>query len=135
MRKKISNLGLAALSWLAILPNTVFASTNSRCEAFFSMFNVNRGNDSTNIFGSDAVKFCSLSGFIQWAINIASILAGITAVVFLIVGGYMYMTSGGAEEQAEQGRKTMTNSIIGLVVIILAYAIVRAVASLFSTGR
>jgi len=55
--------------------------------------------------------------------------AGAIAVVFVIIGGYLYMSAGGNEEQAEKGRKTIVNFVLGLVVIILAYAIVTILIS------
>jgi len=55
--------------------------------------------------------------------------AGIVAVIFVIIGGYKYMTAGGNEETAGKGRKTMTQAIIGLVIVILAYVIVTAVTN------
>ena len=55
--------------------------------------------------------------------------AGIVAVIFVIIGGYKYMTAGGNEETATKGRKTMTQAIIGLVIVILAYVIITAVVN------
>ncbi|MCL5775237.1 MAG: hypothetical protein M1333_03440, partial [Patescibacteria group bacterium] len=54
---------------------------------------------------------------------------GVIAVVFIIVGGYMYLTSAGNEEAAEKGRKVLTNAIIGLIIIILSAAIIRIVVN------
>ena len=68
-------------------------------------------------------------GLIESAIILLLGLAFGLAVLFLIIGGFYYITSAGNEEQAEKGRKTLINSIIGLVVIILSYTIVRIVAS------
>jgi len=51
-------------------------------------------------------------------------LVGLVSVAFIIIGGFQYITSGGNEEQAEAGKKTLTNAIIGLVVVILSYIIV-----------
>jgi len=51
-------------------------------------------------------------------------LAGVIGVVMIIVGGYWYLTSAGNDEQAEKGKKALIQSIIGLIVIVLAYAIV-----------
>ncbi|MDE2311949.1 MAG: hypothetical protein KGJ93_02570 [Patescibacteria group bacterium] len=56
------------------------------------------------------------------------------AVIFLMLGGYWYLTSAGNEEQAEKGRKALTSAIIGLVIIFLAFAIVRIVVNLISGG-
>ncbi len=63
-------------------------------------------------------------------INLGLGFAAIVTVVFLIIGGFWYLTSAGSEELAEKGRKTLVNSIIGLVIIIMAFAIVRIVGNL-----
>ena len=60
---------------------------------------------------------------IQWLLGVA----GIVAVLFIIIGGFQYITSAGNEELAEHGKKNITNAIIGLVVIILSYIIVTVV--------
>ena len=70
--------------------------------------------------------------FIAWVIRILLYLAGAVAVLFVIIGGYQYMTSGGNEETAEKGRKTLINAIIGIVIIILSYVIVNVIVNLVS---
>ncbi len=60
-------------------------------------------------------------------------IAGIIAVLFIIIGGYQYITSGGNEEQAESGKKTLQNAVIGLIIIILSYVIINVVIT--SIGR
>ena len=62
--------------------------------------------------------------FLRSVINIALLLAGVVAVIFLIYGGYMYVTAGGNAEQAANARTAIFNSIIGLAVILAAYAII-----------
>jgi len=57
---------------------------------------------------------------IEWALY----LSGAVAVVFVIIGGYRYLTAGGNEETATKARKAVVNALIGLVIIILAYVIV-----------
>ena len=51
-------------------------------------------------------------------------IVGIISVLFIVIGGFQYITSAGNEEQAEAGKKTLTNAIIGLVIVILSYVIV-----------
>jgi hypothetical protein len=58
-------------------------------------------------------------------------LAGLVAVLFIIIGGFQYMTSAGNEELAERGKKTLQNGIIGLIIIILSYVIVTVIANAF----
>jgi len=71
----------------------------------------------------------SLSGFIMKIINIALTIAGLIAVLFLIIGGFRYITSAGNEETAEQAKKIITNAIIGVIVIILSFVIVRVISN------
>lgn len=68
-----------------------------------------------------------LTGFLNYGIKFILIFAGLVAVLFLIIGGYQYIISGGNEEAAEKGKKTITNSVIGLIIIILSYTIVTVI--------
>lgn len=56
------------------------------------------------------------------------ILAGIVALVLIIISGFKFVTSGGEAKQAEGARKTLTYAIIGLVVVLLSFAIVATIA-------
>jgi hypothetical protein len=71
----------------------------------------------------------SLKDLIVKVVKMLLGFAGAIAVVALIIGGYLYISSAGNEEQAEKGKKVIINSIIGLVVIILSYAIVSIVST------
>lgn len=62
-------------------------------------------------------------------------LSGMISVLFLIVGGFWYMTSAGNEEQAEKGKNTITNFFLGLVIIIMAYSLVTIVNNLLTQGK
>jgi len=66
-----------------------------------------------------------LMGVIATVISIAFALAGIVAVVFLIIGGFNYVTAGGNPEQIEMAKSRIMNSIIGLVIILVSYLIVQ----------
>jgi TRAP-type C4-dicarboxylate transport system permease small subunit len=56
-------------------------------------------------------------------INVVVSLLGLIAVVLIIIGGFQWMTSGGEEEKIMKAKQLMINGIIGLVIIVLAYAI------------
>ncbi len=51
-------------------------------------------------------------------------LVGLVSIAFIILGGFQYVTSRGNEEQAETGKKSLTNAIIGLAIVIMSYIIV-----------
>ncbi len=46
------------------------------------------------------------------------------AVGFVIYGGFMYMTSQGEPDKAASARKTIVNAVVGLVIGLLATAVV-----------
>jgi hypothetical protein len=77
----------------------------------------------------------SISGFIIRIINIALTVAGLIAVLFLIIGGFRYITSAGNEEVAESAKKIITNSIIGIIIIILSFVIVRVISNAVANGN
>jgi hypothetical protein len=56
-------------------------------------------------------------------INVALGLLGIIVVVIIIYGGFLWMTAGGEQEQVEKAGKFIKNGVIGLVIILCAYAL------------
>ena len=73
------------------------------------------------------IKANNLPEAVTTILNVAFALAGVIAVVFLIVGGFRYITAGGNAEQSEQAKTTILNAVIGLVVILIAYLVVKYV--------
>ncbi|HLG25655.1 MAG TPA: pilin [Candidatus Gracilibacteria bacterium] len=59
--------------------------------------------------------------------------AGPIAVLMIAFGGFRYVTSHGDQNQMEEAKKTITWAAIGLVVIILSWAIVTNVITILST--
>jgi hypothetical protein len=57
-------------------------------------------------------------------IDAAFALAGLIALFYLIIGGYKYITSGGNPEAIDMAKATITNAIIGLVVILVSYLVI-----------
>lgn len=56
-------------------------------------------------------------------IRTAMSLLGIVAVLIILYGGFKWMTSGGSTEGAGEAKKIIGAGIIGLVIILTAYAI------------
>ncbi len=74
----------------------------------------------------------SANQLIRTAINwLLGITFGI-AVLFLIIGGFQVITSGGNPEGQAKGKNTIINAVIGIVIIVLSYVIVNAIASFVS---
>lgn len=66
-------------------------------------------------------------GVIQSAVNILLWVVGILAVVMIIWSGLRYIWSNGDSSKITSAKNTLIYSIVGLVVAILAYAIVNFV--------
>ena len=64
---------------------------------------------------------------IQKILNAIIGVLGIVAVIFIIVGGVNYMTSAGDSAKAKKAKDTILYAVIGLVVCVLAFAIVNFV--------
>lgn len=50
-------------------------------------------------------------------------LLGIVAVVIILIGGFIWMTAGGNEEKTSDAKKWIFSGIIGLAIILAAYAL------------
>lgn len=67
-------------------------------------------------------------------INVALGFLGIIAVVIVLLGGFKYMTAGGNEEKTSEARKLIVSGIIGLAIILSAWAITSFVISRLVTA-
>ena len=64
-------------------------------------------------------------GTIKRAANIIATVTGVLAVVMIIIGGLNLVVSSGNAEEVAKGRRRILYSLIGLVVVALAWTITR----------
>lgn len=64
------------------------------------------------------------AGIFKTIVDILLFVIGAIAVIMLIIGGVRYTTSNGDQKAVESAKNTIMYAIIGIVVAILAYAIV-----------
>ncbi len=60
---------------------------------------------------------------INWVLG----LLGIIAVVMILYGGFVWLTASGNEENVTKAKNVLSAAIIGLVIILLAWAIINYV--------
>lgn len=70
---------------------------------------------------------------ISRVIDIILIVAGALAVIYLIYSGILYITAAGNPDSAKKGQQGIINAVIGIVIIVLAFIIFRAVANTAGT--
>ncbi len=61
-------------------------------------------------------------------------VSGILAIGYTIWGGIKYITSQGSPEGTKSARETITQALVGLVIILLATSLVATVARIVSKG-
>ncbi len=65
----------------------------------------------------------SIGDVVALIIRMALGVLGIIFLVLLVMGGYQWMTAGGNEDQVEKAQSRIKNGIIGLIIVLSAYAI------------
>src|SRR5947208_1252090 len=64
-------------------------------------------------------------------VNILNLLLGLLAliaVIMIIIGGFTWLTAGGNEEKVDKAKKIISAAVIGLIIVLLAWAVVIFVA-------
>lgn len=74
----------------------------------------------------------SLQDNIRNVTNILMFLLGAIAVIMIIIGGIRYATSNGDANSTKAAKDTILYAVVGLVVAIMAYAIVNFVIDAFA---
>ncbi|MFC1612561.1 pilin [Patescibacteria group bacterium] len=69
----------------------------------------------------------SLPETIAQIINVAMGLLGMVVVILILAGGFLWMTAAGNEEKISKAKSLIFGGIIGLAIILSAYAIAQFV--------
>lgn len=79
---------------------------------------------------ADPKKLTDIPDMFSKVFNYAYPFAGLICVVFIVMGGYKWMTSGGDPARVAEARGTLTWAIIGLLFTIFAVVILKFVLKL-----
>ncbi len=85
------------------------------------------GVDSTGGTGGSA----SVGDIVKTIVNVLLYILGAVAVVMIVIGGIRYTISQGDSSALTSAKNTILYSVVGLVVALLAYAIVNFVLTQF----
>ncbi|MDZ4244908.1 MAG: PKD domain-containing protein [Candidatus Gracilibacteria bacterium] len=72
--------------------------------------------------------------FVLNVINFALGFLGLIAVVAIIYGGFIYLTAGGDDSKTEKGKNSVVFAVIGIILVLASYAIVRTVICFAPVG-
>ena len=109
----VAGLAVAALGIAVAAPAPVMAAPDGKVDYYF-----------TSVGGT---KSDTLISKVKNAVNVIIGLIGIVAVVMIIFGGFQYATSAGDTSKVTKAKNTVVYGVVGLVVAVLAFAIVNFV--------
>ena len=91
--------------------------------------------------GADAAKgvdqasdLFGTGGIFTTITNVLLFLIGAISVIMIVVGGLRYVVSGGDASKVSGAKNTILYAVVGLIVALLAFAIVNFVISSFVPG-
>ena len=131
MKKVLSNIakGLLLVPALALVLGFAAVPFAEPALAFDQGINDGAGaaqgkDQSTDLFGE--------TGIFRTITNVLLFLIGAVSVIMLIIGGIRYTVSGGDSTAVTSAKNTILYAVIGIIVALLAYAIVNFVLGSFS---
>jgi len=88
-------------------------------------------NKLENSTGTFAFAGGSLGDVINKIIPYIFAFAGVVLFLYLISAGFSFMTSAGDPKKAKEAQTKLTNALIGIVVVLLAFVLVQIVGRFF----
>ena len=73
----------------------------------------------------------SLGDIVSALLPYVFVLAGLTLFIFLIIGGFGLLTSGGSPEKMKASQGKITSAVIGFVIIFISYWLMRILEIVF----
>lgn len=106
---------------LSIITSICVAAT--LCAGNVMALSVREGAEAARADGMPA-ELVGINGVFTQITNTVLYIVGIISVVMLVWGGLRYILSGGDSKKITDAKNTILYAIIGLIIAILAYAIV-----------
>jgi len=83
-------------------------------------------------YGTDGIPVVSAQNVITNGFNLLYWMAGIIAVAMILFSSFQYLTSKGFEDKTLKARRSLLDSVIGLVIILIAAFITNLVINAIS---
>lgn len=75
-----------------------------------------------------AAYFNSIGGIVNVLVGVVMVIAALVFGGMLLYAAYLIITAGGNPDNIETAKKTATYALIGLVIMVMGYTIVRLIA-------
>jgi hypothetical protein len=131
----MKNLGYKLIAYLLLFPANVFAQTTASSTGLKSAFLVAQQTaagsyETGSTTGSTTgLTFEMIGSLIQLILS----LLGVVFIAYIVFAGWLWMTAAGNEQKVEKAKGILYQAIIGLIIIIGAYAISYFVIKTFTS--
>lgn len=71
------------------------------------------------------------SGLLKLIISSLFAIGGLVFMIWFIFGAIRWITSGGDKQKLEEARQTLTNAVVGLVILFSLFAILKLIEGVF----
>lgn len=85
----------------------------------------------------DAAQISTTTSLEQTIGQIINVILGFLGIIFLVLviyAGFLWMTAGGNSDKVDKAKQIMTQAVIGLVILLAAYAITQFVVTNLGTA-
>ena len=72
---------------------------------------------------------------LTFIIRLFFVLAGIAALLYLLLGAFTWITSGGDKERVEKARDKIQAAIVGVILVVIVVAILATLESVVFSGK
>lgn len=81
-------------------------------------------NSGVTAVGSGAgVRNIGVGAFVGILVQAVLQIVGVVFLILIVYGGFKWMSASGQQKQIEEAQKTIIHSIVGLLIVVLAYGI------------
>jgi len=102
---------------------------------FSYAFDLSMSEGANSAKGVDqAATLFGSAGIFTTVSNVMLFLVGAISVIMIIIGGLRYVISGGNSGNVTAAKNTILYAVVGLIISIMAYAIINFVISSFAPG-
>lgn len=130
--KLFAIVSLFSLSVLSLAPLSTYAANETTSADVCNSSVPDSVKQAAGCNNSDPELGLVVVGIINATIGVAAVIS----VIYVIVGGYSYMTSSGDSQKLEKAKKTILYAVIGLAICVLAFAIVNfAINNIINVGK
>lgn len=114
-----------------IIKNTIFPTISYAILMAAPAVALAQGTNSGPLVPNEILPINNAVAVVRAIIQFILVVAFVLAFIMLLIGGIRWITAGGDEKAVGSARNMITAALIGLVIVLVAYALIRLVETFF----